>query len=545
LRPPPDMQGARLEVNDGLGSRVIPIDKPLIAIGRRGENDVRLSGSDVSRDHAEIALADGTYVIRDRGSRYGTFVNGEQVAEQPLRHGDRIQFGRASGTDVVFLIEEESAIPLSERHHQTAVGDIRQLAALLEGLRALGSGRVLDEVLALVLDASIEVTGAERGFIMLASETGELEMKLARARGKITLPGSRFDTSRKIPEEVFATGELRIVADLLDGDLANVHMGTVALGIRHVLCAPLRLVRYLDKADLASLPSDTKTTGVLYLDSREKGTLLSPHTRAALDTMATEAGIAIENARLYRQTLEKAKIEHELRIAAEIQRALLPPGRHVGVFYQAEGASLPSRAIGGDFFDFVDRPDGSFGFAVGDVSGKGPAAALLSAKIQGLFSAKADEGTPAETMRVVNRGLTRRAVEAKYATMFQGTLDPAGLLTYCNAGHNPPLLYGRGGLRRLESGSMPVGFFAHAPYQDQSEQLEVGDVIIVYSDGVTEALDVYGNEFGEGRLIAILEQRHRDEAGAILDGIVDAVRTFARGAAQHDDVTAMVVKFTG
>ncbi len=539
------MPGARLEINDGLGNRVVPIDKQLIAIGRRGENDLRLSGSDVSRDHAEIAQADGKYVLRDRGSRYGTFVNGEQIAaERPLRHGDRIQFGRASGTDVVFLIEDQGPPPSSssERHHQTAVGDIRQLAALLEGLRALGSGRVLDEVLALVLDAAIEVTGAERGFIMLANDDKVLEMKLARARGKITLPGNRFDTSRKIPEEVYATGDVKIVADLLDGDLANVHMGTVALGIRHVLCVPLRLVRYLDRADMAS---DTKTTGVLYLDSREKGSLLSANTRSALDTMAIEAGVAIENARLYRQTLEQARIEHELKIAAEIQRALLPPGRHTGAYYQAMGTSLPSRSIGGDFFDFIERVDGSFGFAVGDVSGKGPAAALLTAKIQGLFSAQSGEGSPADVMRTVNRGLTRRAVEAKYATVFHATLDHKGLLTYCNAGHNPPLLYGASGLRRLESGSMPVGFFEHAPYADQDEQLQPGDVLVVYSDGVTEALDVQGQEFGEERLVAILEQRHNDAAEAILDAIVDSVLTFSTGAPQHDDVTAMAVKYTG
>jgi serine phosphatase RsbU (regulator of sigma subunit) len=538
------MSGARLEINDGLGSRVVPLDKPLIAIGRRGENDVRLSGSDVSRDHAEIAQANGAYVLRDRGSRYGTFVNGEQIsAERALKHGDRIQFGRASGTDVVFLVDDQAPPPSSsERHHQTAVGDIRQLASLLEGLRALGSGRVLDEVLALVLDAAIEVTGAERGFIMLANDERVLEMKLARSRGKITLPGNRFDTSRKIPEEVFATGEVKIVADLLDGDLANVHMGTVALGIRHVLCVPLRLVRYLDRADMQS---DTKTTGVLYLDSREKGSLLSATTRSALDTMAIEAGVAIENARLYRQTLEQARIEHELKIAAEIQRALLPPGEHAGQFYEAMGTSLPSRSIGGDFFDFTERVDGSFGFAVGDVSGKGPAAALLTAKIQGLFTAQSDLPSPAETIRIVNRGLTRRAVEAKYATVFHAVLNPAGVLTYCNAGHNPPLLYGPGGLRRLESGSMPVGFFEHAPYDDETEQMQTGDVLIVYSDGVTEALDIEGQEFGEERLIAILKERHTDHATVILEGIVEGVRTFARGAAQYDDVTAMVVKFTG
>ncbi len=129
-------------------------------------------------------------------------------------------------------------------------------------------------------------------------------------------------------------------------------MGTVALGIRHVLCAPLRLVRYLDRADM---PSETKMTGVLYLDSREKGTLLSPHTRTALDTLATEAGVAIENARLYRQTLEQARIEHELRIAAEIQRSLLPPGpARRPVLRRRWGRRCPSRSIGGDFFDFID-----------------------------------------------------------------------------------------------------------------------------------------------------------------------------------------------
>jgi phosphoserine phosphatase RsbU/P len=536
------MPGPRLEINDGLGSRVVPIDKPVIAIGRRNENDLRLTGSDVSRDHAEILEIDGGYVLKDRGSRYGTFVNGEQVSEKALRHGDRIQFGRASGTNVVFLVEDLAPTPLSDRSQATAVGDIRQLASLLEGLRALGSGRVLDEVLALVLDAAIEVTGAERGFIMLSSEGAELEMKLARARGKITLPGNRFDTSRKIPEEVFATGELKIVADLLDGDLANAHMGTVALGIRHVLCAPLRLVRYLDRADL--VPTEPKTIGVLYLDSRERGSLLSGNARAALDTLATEAGVAIENARLYRQSLEQARIEHELRIAAEIQRALLPPGHHTGGFYEAIGSSLPSRSIGGDFFDFTERPDGSFGFAVGDVSGKGPAAALLTAKIQGLLGAGADTGTPAEIMQTVNRGLTRRAIESRYATIFSAMLTPGGLLTFCNAGHNPPLLFGGGRVRRLESGCMPVGMFDFAQYTDATEQLTSGDVLVVYSDGVTEALNVEGQEFGEERLAALLEKRYADDAAVILEAIVAEVQAFARGAAQHDDVTAMVVKFT-
>src|SRR5262245_10959347 len=492
---------ARLEVNDGLGQRIVPINKELLSIGRRTESDLRLVGSDVAREHAEIVQQNGDWILRDKGSRYGTYVNGEAITEYKLTHGDRVQFGRASGADVVFLTGDSPAH--TDRSHASAVNDLRQLASLLEGLRALGTGRVLDEVLALVLDAAIDVAGAERGFIMLAQDFKNLELKMARANGRVTLPGTGFKTSRKIPEEVFATGELKIVADLLEGDLADVHLGTVQLGIRHVACVPLRMVRYLDRADMKS---DTKNIGVLYLDSREKGSLLAPHTRTALDTLATEAGVAIENARLYRETLEKARIEHELKIAAEIQKALLPEGSHHGAFFESAGMSVQARAIGGDFFDMQDMPDGQFGFLVGDVAGKGPAAALLTSKILGIFSAFVSVGdSPEQTVDHINKVLTRRQIDARYATMLYGQLNAAGKLCFCNAGHNPPLVYGPDGLRRIESGGMPVGLFEIAPYTCDTIQMKPGDFMVLYSDGVTEAHNVAGEEFGEARMVEVME----------------------------------------
>jgi sigma-B regulation protein RsbU (phosphoserine phosphatase) len=533
---------ARLEVNDGLGQRIVPINKALLCIGRRTESDLRLVGSDVSREHAEIVQANGDWILRDKGSRYGTYVNGEAITEHKLTHGDRVQFGRASGADVVFLTGDGPAH--TDRSHASAVNDLRQLAALLEGLRALGSGRVLDDVLALVLDAAIDVAGAERGFIMLSGANDQLDMKLARAKGRITMPGSGFSTSRKIPEEVFKTGELKIVADLLDGDLANVHMGTVALGIRHVACIPLRAVRFLDRADIQQ--NETKNIGVLYLDSREKGSLLAPHTRTALDTLATEAGVAIENARLYRETLEKARIEHELKIAAEIQRALLPEGSHSGPFFESAGMSVQARAIGGDFYDMQDMPDGQFGFLVGDVAGKGPAAALLTAKILGIFSAFVSVGDePVQTVDHINKVLTRRQIDARYATLFYGQLSADGQLRFCNAGHNPPLVYGVDGLRRIESGGMPVGMFELAPYSGDQILLKPGDIMMLYSDGVTEAQNLAGEEFGEARLVAVMERHSRGTADVILEQTINAVKEFAHGAEQYDDVTALVVKFTG
>src|SRR5262245_39393292 len=420
------MSDARLEVTDALGRRIVPISKAHFEIGRRDTNDLRLAGSEVSRDHAEIETQDNQFIIRDRNSRYGTYVNGDQVTERALVHGDRVRLGRTGGAEMVFLLAESA--PAMERATTTAIGDLRQIAALLEGLRALGSGRVLDDVLALVLDSAIEVSGAERGFIMLEAESSGLEFKMARSRGRASIPAGTFATSRKIPEEVFRTGEPRIVADLLDGDLANVHMGTVALGIRNVLCVPLRLVRYLDKAEAVG---EERRIGVLYLDSRGKGSLLANATRAALETLATEAAVAIENARLYRETMEKARMEQEMRIAAEIQQALLPKGGRTGVYFKAAAASLPCRSIGGDFYDYVDLSDGSLGFALGDVAGKGPPAALLSAMMQGIFAAQAaGSDPPSQTVTRVNLALYRRGIESRFVTLMYGALYPDGRLRY-------------------------------------------------------------------------------------------------------------------
>ena len=536
------MAGARLEVTDSLGRRLVPIDKGTFAIGRRDTNDLRLAGSEVSRDHAEITSEDGKFLLRDRGSRYGTFVNDEAVTEKALAHNDRIRLGRSGGAELVFLCEESGAS--QERNTTTAIGDLRQVAALLEGLRALGSGRVLDEVLALVLDSAIEVSAAERGFIMLAGSEGALEFKLARARGKVTLPGSRFETSRKIPEEVFDTGQSRIVADLLDGDLANVHMGTVALGIRHVLCVPLSLVRYLDRADASG--GEEKRIGVLYLDSREKGSLLSNSTRAALDTLATEAAVAIENARLYRETLEKARLDQEMKIAAEIQRALLPQAAHSTQHFKTAAASLPCRSIGGDFYDYLDLPGQRFGLALGDVAGKGPPAALLSAMLQGIFAAQVSsmEG-PAATIQRVNEALIKRSIENRFVTLLYGMLTSDGQFTYCNAGHNPPLIVGRKGLRRLEKGGPIVGLFEWAMFEEETVTLDAGDWLVVFSDGVSEALSATGEEFGEARIVELMTGFHGSEPRPLIESLFARVREFTAGAPQSDDVTAMVLCYTG
>ena len=211
--------------------------------------------------------------------------------------GDRTKLGRYTGSELAFLLAETG--PQQDEATTTAIGN----AALRGGLRALGS-RVLDDVLALVLDSAIEVTGAERGFIMLANaHTGELEFKMARGRRQQMLSGTSFTNGVKFPEEVFRTGEPKTIVDLIDG-------GTVALAIRNVQCVPIRLVSDVERADAAGAPEE-KRIGVVYLDSREKGSFLSKATRGALETLATDGAAAIENARLHRDTMDKAKMEQE------------------------------------------------------------------------------------------------------------------------------------------------------------------------------------------------------------------------------------------
>ncbi len=535
------MSEARLEVTDTLGRHTITITKDLLTLGRRTGNDVVVSAAGVSRDHAEIARDGDGYVLHDRGSRFGTFVNNERVTERRLQHGDAIRLGDAGGSQIIFSL---SAGPAPKDRGTTIVADLHQVAVLLEGLRALGSGRVLDEVLTLVIDSAIELTGAERGFIMLADKAGTLEFNLARGREKTTLPGRTFETSRKIPEEVFATGEPRVGVDLQPSDEMSLeHGGTIALGIRHVSCVPLRLVRYLDRAD----PEAAQTRiGVLYLDSREKGTLLTSSGSAALETLATEAAVAIENARLYRESEANARLEQEMRIAAAIQQALLPPPKWEGGWFELIGTSVPCRAIGGDFFDYLELPNGDCAFAVTDVSGKGAPAALLTAVIQGVLASHAAIGDgPAMAIDRVNRVLIRRAIESRFATMFCGALGRDGRLTYTNAGHNPPFLVQKAGPRRLETGGMIVGLFDSARYDEETLQLEPGDFVVVFSDGVSEAASAAGEEFGDDRILECIRKNRTASLDQLLACLLGAVREFCTGAVQSDDMTVLIMRYTG
>jgi sigma-B regulation protein RsbU (phosphoserine phosphatase) len=259
-----------------------------------------------------------------------------------------------------------------------------------------------------------------------------------------------------------------------------------------------------------------------------------------------EAAVAIENARLYREAVERAKLDQELKVAAAIQQALLPASNRSGLFFSTAGTSVPCRSVGGDFFDYVDLASGEFGFILGDVAGKGAPAALLAAAVLGMFGAEATYQTrPAPLVTRLNLNLFRRKIEARFLTAFYGMLGADGSLTYSNAGHNAPFVVGTQTVRRLETGGMVLGLFEHATFDQETVALAPGDVIIAFSDGVSEALNEAGDEYTDERLLASVNAHRGKSPQALLDGLLTDVRGFCGGATPSDDVTLVVVRYEG
>jgi predicted ester cyclase len=243
------------------------------------------------------------------------------------------------------------------------------------------------------------------------------------------------------------------------------------------------------------------------------------------------------------ERLEKARLDKELRTAAEVQRTLLSRTTHAGRASVTVGDSVPCRAIGGDFFDFIDLPSGDVGIVMGDVAGKGPAAALLAAMIQGMFAMEAPSSAgPAATLARINRHLVGRRMEWRFATIFYAVLSPDRRLLYSNAGHNPPALFSNGRIARLTSGGSIVGAFGEARFEECTVPLDDGDTLVLFTDGVTEARNRGDDEFGEERLLECL-RAHRDAApNDLLRRVFATVRDFCDGADPTDDITVTITR---
>lgn len=526
----------------------VNIFPPRFTMGRSHGNDLILGQPGVSRAHAEVLVNNGEYLLRDLNSKQGTYLNGMRVEQKKLTNGDKVQLGGLQGIALVFHAGDllQSLLSGSDPRSEISLSlhGFREVGMLFAAFRALSSIPILDDLLALVVDTAIEITAAERGFIMLKETSGDLSFRCARNDKKCTLDGSVFQTSQRVPFDVFSTGQPIFIKDLDLGDEHVDHSATRRLGLRSISCVPLQYFTVHD-SDYLSRTEHAETIGVLYVDSSNVGSG-SSHTRVeALNTLATEAAMAIYNARLYKDSQDKRRMDQQLATAHEIQQALLPDPEKRLPYVHACSQNLPCHEVGGDYFDYFATAEKHFGFALGDVAGKGMSAALLASLIQGALSAQTLFDTPLPSMiSNVNRILAQRGTGNRFVTFFFGTLDPDGNCTYINAGHNPPiLLRPDGSMQELTVGGMVLGLFPDAEYEAGTVQLRPQDHLILFTDGVIEARNKADEEFGMDRLVSLLRDNARAAAPEILARLRDSVLAFASTAPQHDDITVMILGF--
>ncbi len=589
---------AVLETKENGETRQVKIHGRSFTIGRDATNDLCLDSIVVSRFHARIVRKGSQYAILDRGSRHGVFLNNHRVEEGPLSEGSQIRLGTAGAPILTFRSAQErsdarrrwpgsatasqpgTASQLRSGSAADSNQEMRDIAALVDTFLKLNGDLLLDDLLEIVVARSIELADAERGMILLtelcghaaAPEKGEpgidsaerpaggvrpgdstptpnraaplLRLAIARNRDGTPISEEGLLMSRRIPGDVLGTGTGAILEDLLAPGHTSAHPGTIEIGVRSAMCVPLRVRR----AGAAQGPP--QVIGVLYVDSTTRARPFSPRLLHALESLASEAAQAIFNSRLYEESLQKREMDAEMHIARAIQKNLLPPSSYRNVWMELHGSSQASREVGGDLLDYYPFGEERVNLVVGDVSGKGIPAAIFSSMLDGLcYGIGAQAGGAADLGKAageLNRYLVSKSGLEKFVSVVFGTLWADGRLAYVNAGHNPPLVIrGAGTVELLREHGMIMGMFDEAEYSASEVRLSRGEVLVLYSDGITEARARGGERFGVERLKAAARGAGGRSPKEIHDAILAETDSFTRSAPPGDDVTLMVVKYLG
>jgi phosphoserine phosphatase RsbU/P len=550
-----------------------PLGRLRITIGRSARNDLCIPDPFASRVHAEVRREGDEYVLQDLGSANGTLYNGATVEGViHLRAGGRIQIGE---TEIIYddgtynsgmgatMITDNSDTSLPAATIALASGD-RTTSGLLEAIEGartkpeeiaavarsvapkakqgdllaliskvgitLLASETLNETLERIVTLVFEAVPADRCVIMMRDEgSEELRVAVARLRDRVGEVGE-IRVSRNVLDEVVIRGKSVLTSDAQhDPRFAS---GTMVLqGVRAVLAVPLGV--------------SEKVFGIIYADSPiAEGRFTEDHLKV-LTTLASVAAIRVENARLVEARLERERLERELALASEIQQRFQPTAPPHVAGYELQGISFPCYEIGGDYYDFIEREDGRLVIALGDVSGKGTAAALLMSSLHAAIHAQsASHNSLVATISAVNRYLADNIPANRFVTLFYAELDPeSGSLSFLNAGHNPPLIvHAAGTVEQLAAGGLPLGIKPDAEYREGRTQLQRGDVLVIYSDGVTEAVSPTGEEFGPTRLYEVVFRNVEASAAGIRDRIESSLTKFAQGTSAADDITLVIVK---
>jgi serine phosphatase RsbU (regulator of sigma subunit) len=534
-------------VSGPLAGRLVKIDRDVLVIGRNPDCDLVLEPKSVSRRHAAIVRRDADYLIKDIGSTRGTFVNGQKLAQpQVLRSGDVVQIGeiQLSFKSQAVMIQEGdedqstifAAIDLSTPSDRPfpAVKPEAKVKALQQISQAFGSTLVLGEILEKVLATLFEIfPRAERGFVLL--EDRQRRILAPEAIQIRSGPAGDLCISKSILQRV-----LNNCQAILSKDVAAEfpHSDSVSTSnIRSLMCVPI-------------LDQKQRPLGVIQIDTREGRGRFEQEDLDLLVSVASQISIAVQNAQLHQDLLKQKELEQELQFARQVMQALLPERPASVPGYEFWDCYEPARHVGGDYYGFLPIFDAAdtrreqaqrWAIAVGDVVGKGLPAALLTAKLSAeirLFLQ--GETDPARVVNRLNRQLTENGVLDMYITFLLAMLDlRTHRLLLANAGHPFPLIRRAGG--RLEEfgkgcSGLPLALEGDWVYETVETVLEPGDLVVLFTDGVTDALSPENERFGDQALRRQVATGP-DSPAAAGESLLHQVRKHAAGQSQFDDIT--------
>jgi phosphoserine phosphatase RsbU/P len=561
------------------GDSVVDLTRLRTTVGRSARNDLCVEDPFTSRLHAELRRQADAYWLSDLGSANGTYLNGMRLAQPSQLHdGDRIRIGETeidyseradtapTGSRTSILVSDSLH---SARPEATITRESRNSASqLLSSLEAVHRTQVrtplpasvapfvqddtlaiiskvsvtllspvsLKEAIDTVLECVFSAVPADRAYALLLEKVEGIPEPLLsciamKTRSADPLSTSQVEISKSISDQVLKQGASILTSDAQQDPRFQQHKSIALAGIRSVMAVPFAV--------------EGRVLGMLYVDSPFHTNRFTERDLQLLTLIAGVAAIRIENVRLLEIQAEKKRWSDELELASEIQLRLHPACPPDIQSYDVVGVSFPCFEVGGDYYDFIPKKDGKFVIALGDVSGKGIAAALLMSSVHAAVRAQSTTRLScAEIVSEINQYEYDNTPANRYVTLFYSELDArTNELTYINAGHNPPILVRAGSeVTRLDIGGFPVGITPAGDYREGWVHLDPGDVLLIYSDGASESLDEKGEEFGEARLIEIVQRNRTRTAAGIRDRIEEALTRFVGKAKAVDDLTLVIVK---
>ncbi|MDE3196054.1 MAG: SpoIIE family protein phosphatase [Acidobacteriota bacterium] len=533
-------------------SRAVPLEGSRITLGRSSSADLAFPDDNgLSRQHLAIENDGAGWTISDLGSKNGTILNGVRVAERTLlKSGDRVMAGhlvliydavgtRQSGPVVVFDPHEEEtgeesssstvitnlegAIKTAEAPGSDSAGvAAAQISALVRAGNELASHRPLPELFKFILDLAISAVKADRGVLLTIEESG-LTVRANKGEG--------FRISTAVRDRVLNSGASVLVRDTSMDAAFRERRSIVEQNIRTLMAVPLQ--------------TQNQIIGIIYVDSPSLLREFTKDDLSVLTVMANVAAIRIEQVRFAEIEQARQLLARDLEQAAEIQRGLLPADAPRVRSLDIAGHNAPCRTVGGDYYDFFPYGESRVAMVLGDVSGKGMPASLLMMGLQARVQVLIEEPKNlAEVMTRLNRITSANCPSNRFITFFICILDgDTGELTYCNAGHNPPIVVRASGeCEQLHGGGPVLGILPSIEYSEYRVNLEFGDSLVIYSDGVTEAADTKSEEFETDRLGNAVAAHRNEPAQAIVRHVNQAVADFTVGAPQSDDITLIVAR---